>query len=171
MVKNTILGKGTEAFFDILRRVLKECNRTLKDNGLLVFTFHHNKKDAWTTVKRALFDSGFYVVATHPVRSEMEVSTHIRNVRAIEYDVVVVCKKATRKKSIPWDTFSFSNESYSRTKGVVERLMPRRLKKVDVTTIAFGKNLELSWEGSNSNLSFPNIIKKLVRSLMQLLKT
>jgi adenine-specific DNA methylase len=41
----------------------------------------------------ALHHSGLQVVAVHPVKSELGSSTHIREVRAIEYDAIIVCRK------------------------------------------------------------------------------
>lgn len=40
IVKNDRLGKTTDFFSQGLFRVFKECHRVLKDEGLLIFTFH-----------------------------------------------------------------------------------------------------------------------------------
>ena len=47
-----------------------EAGRRLRDAGIMAFTFHHNEDQAWIDVLRALFDAGYVLVATYPIRSE-----------------------------------------------------------------------------------------------------
>ncbi|MGI0016066.1 MAG: DNA methyltransferase, partial [Nitrososphaera sp.] len=54
IVKNDKLGKTMGFFNQGLRRVFVECHRILKDDGLLVFTFHHNKTWAWEGIAQLL---------------------------------------------------------------------------------------------------------------------
>jgi putative DNA methylase len=70
IVQNERRGKSADFFVDRLGRVFAECHRVLKDDGLLIFTFHHNQTWAWEGVARLLLRAGFYVSATPIVRSE-----------------------------------------------------------------------------------------------------
>jgi putative DNA methylase len=92
IVKNDKLGKTTNFFNAGLQRVFAECHRVLKDEGLLVFTFHHNKIWAWEGIAQRLLDSGFYVSATPIVRSEGKSGFHSSEGN-IRYDCVLVCRK------------------------------------------------------------------------------
>ncbi len=75
--------------------VLREAERVLKNDGLLVFTYHHSRKDGWASVLTALVDAGFRVTAAQPVKAEMSVATPKSRAREpIDVDVVLVCRKA-----------------------------------------------------------------------------
>ncbi|HEY9593378.1 MAG TPA: DUF1156 domain-containing protein, partial [Spirochaetia bacterium] len=56
------------------RRILTQCwteaYRILKPAGILAFTFHHKEDEPWVDVLRSLFDAGFYLEATYPIRSD-----------------------------------------------------------------------------------------------------
>ncbi|MFW9845360.1 MAG: DNA methyltransferase, partial [Candidatus Thorarchaeota archaeon] len=99
VIENRVQGKGEDEYLTGLTRVFSESNRVLKDDGLLVFTFHHKREKAWAAVLQAILNSGFYVTTIHPVRSEMKASTHLYDMSNIIYDMVIVCRK--RKGRIP----------------------------------------------------------------------
>ena len=77
-----------------LGNVFTECYRVMKDDGLLIFTYHHSHKDGWTSLVEALLGSGFSVINTHPVKSEMSVAMpKIQAKEPIQVDIIFVCKK------------------------------------------------------------------------------
>lgn len=77
-----------------LRAVFSECNRILKDDGLLVFTYHHSRDEGWVALAEAIIGSGFVVVNSQPVKSEMSVATPKAQTREpIQLDIVLVCRK------------------------------------------------------------------------------
>ena len=41
-----------------------------KPGGILAFTFHHSEDEPWVAVLESLFDAGFYLEATYPIRSD-----------------------------------------------------------------------------------------------------
>ncbi|QQG48407.1 MAG: DUF1156 domain-containing protein [archaeon] len=82
--------KGGAKFASDLARVLKECKRVLKDEGLIVFTFHHSNPVAWASLRRAISSAGLFVTASPVLRSEGKSGYRAGN---INYDVVVVCRK------------------------------------------------------------------------------
>jgi len=142
IVKNDKLGKTTDLFNQGLGRVFSQCHRVLKDDGLLVFTFHHNKTWAWQGVAQLLLDAGFYVSATPVVRSEGKSGFHSSKGN-IRYDCVLVCRK--RPSSSPHCDWPSLKES------ILEDAVlwaHRTLKsgmlisEVDVFTIVMGKTLE-----------------------------
>ncbi len=92
-IVNTGMEKGEEEYQALLAGVFKECARVLKDDGKLIFTFHHTKWRAWWTVLMALVESGFRVAASFPVMSEYKVNPHIRNKQSLDMDLVLVCQK------------------------------------------------------------------------------
>ncbi|MCS6863137.1 MAG: hypothetical protein NZT92_22755 [Abditibacteriales bacterium] len=72
----------------MLTSVFRECARVLKDEGRLIFTFHHTKWRAWWTVLSAIAESGFRVADSFPVMSEYKVNPHVRNKQALDMDLV-----------------------------------------------------------------------------------
>lgn len=92
-IVNDGMDKGEQEYQILLSAVFKECERVLKLDGKLIFTFHHSKWRAWWTVLMAIIESGFRVVDSFPVLSEYKVNPHIRNKQALEMDLVLVCQK------------------------------------------------------------------------------
>lgn len=85
-----------------LQGVFKECHRVLKDDGLLIFTYHHSRSEGWRALASAILGAGFVVVNSHPVKAEMSVATPKSQAKEpIQVDIVVVCKKAESVISRP----------------------------------------------------------------------
>ncbi|MHA2202351.1 MAG: DUF1156 domain-containing protein [Candidatus Hodarchaeales archaeon] len=105
IVKNPKIGKSDKDYQDGLKTVFAEINRVLKLEGLLVFTFHHKKLNAWASIIESLLENEFYITAVYPVRAEMKTSTQIRGKKSIEFDVIFVCRKRQREsETIEWET-------------------------------------------------------------------
>ena len=81
-------------FADKLKNVFRECHRLLKDDGILAFTYHHSRKEGWSSLADAIFGAGFRVVNSQPVRSEMLVATPKSQAKEpIQLDIILVCRK------------------------------------------------------------------------------
>ncbi len=144
VIENRYQGKGKEEFIDGLTRVFTESNRILSKEGILVFTFHHKRKEAWGALLRTVLDSGFYIVTTYPVRSEMKASTHLHDLENIVYDMILVC----RKKEVDGTSKSWKSIKSSISRSVQK--MVTQLEKegesptqADTFTMMLGKTLEL----------------------------
>ena len=87
---------SAEQFAAKLRAVFAECCRVLREDGLLVFTYHHSRMDGWTSLADAVVGAGFSLVNCHPVKSEMSVAAPKSQAKEpIQLDVVLVCRKQT----------------------------------------------------------------------------
>jgi adenine-specific DNA methylase len=93
IVANSRTGKGEEFFIESLTNVFKESHRVLKDDGELIFTYHHNENEAWGVILQALVDSGFTITGAYPVQSEMPGSMTISELENAEYDIVIFANK------------------------------------------------------------------------------
>ena len=81
-------------FAERLGAVWAECHRVLRDDGLLVFTYHHSRTEGWGCVFGALAGAGFVIVAAHPIKAEMSVATPKTQAKEpIDYDIILVCRK------------------------------------------------------------------------------
>ncbi len=85
----------SSAFYrEVLTAAWAESHRVLKPGGMLAFTFHHKDDEPWVEVLQSLFDAGFVLVATYPVRSdETKGDNAAFGAKAIEYDIIHVCRK------------------------------------------------------------------------------
>lgn len=54
----------------LLTQCWREAHRLLKPGGILAFTFHHSADEPWVAVLESLFDAGYYLEATYPIRSD-----------------------------------------------------------------------------------------------------
>ena len=90
------------------QRLLTSCwlegYRILKPGGILAFTFHHDDDEAWVAVLDSLFQAGFYLEATYPVRSDESKGENASfGSQKIEYDIIHVCRKRTEEpKPVSW---------------------------------------------------------------------
>lgn len=86
----------SEQFSTKLQSVFLECHRVLKDNGLLVFSYHHSREDGWVSVAAAVLKAGFRFVQAQPVKAEMAVAAPKLAAKSpIDLDVMLVCRKAS----------------------------------------------------------------------------
>ncbi|HVC92383.1 MAG TPA: DNA methyltransferase [Pirellulales bacterium] len=77
-----------------LEGVFRECHRILKDDGLLVFTYHHSRDEGWQSLAEAVLGAGFVVVNSQPVKAEMSVATPKSQAKEpIQFDIIVPCRK------------------------------------------------------------------------------
>ncbi len=91
IVLNDYFDEDTENFVLQISQVFKECKRVLKDDGIMVFTFHHSKEWAWSNLKDALNKSGFTATASQVIRSEGK--TGFKKSGNTGYDVCVIARK------------------------------------------------------------------------------
>lgn len=86
--------REAEAFSAALGRVLQECTRVLKPEGLLIFSFHHSRTEGWEAVGQAIIAANLGVVAAHPIKAEMAgASPKAQTDDPINYDAILVCKR------------------------------------------------------------------------------
>ena len=64
----------------------------LKPGAPLVFTYHHNKLDAYCAVGVAILDAGLVCSASLPCPAEMGGSIHIHGTSSSIIDTVFVCR-------------------------------------------------------------------------------
>ena len=87
----------------LLTQCWREAHRALKPSGILAFTFHHSEDEPWVAVLESLFDAGYYLEATYPIRSDETKGEGEFGSKTIEYDIIHVCRKRTEEpKPVSW---------------------------------------------------------------------
>ena len=56
--KEEVQDTDSSAFAEKLQAVFAECHRVLRDDGRLVFSYHHSREDGWTAVANAILALG-----------------------------------------------------------------------------------------------------------------
>lgn len=88
-------GRDHERFIQGLTEVFAECHRVLKPDGLMVFTYHHKRANAWMALAEAIKLSGFNVVNVFPMLSEGKSGFHSFD-GSLKWDEVMVCRPVER---------------------------------------------------------------------------
>jgi putative DNA methylase len=131
-------------FSDKLTAVFAECRRVLKDEGLLVFSYHHSREDGWTSVAAAVLNAGFKLVQAQPVKAEMSVAMPKLAAKSpIDLDVLMVCRKAAddRRPLMYPDAALAATEAAADGKIARFNRTGRRLSLNDVRIVVFSQAL------------------------------
>jgi putative DNA methylase len=155
---------NADDFAKKLGNVFKECHRVLKDDGLLVFSYHHSREEGWRSVAEAILQGGFSVVNAHPVKAEMSGSTPISQSNdPIQLDTLIVCKKAAFANSVIIQPQDVLDIAYTK----IERLKENgfKLSRGDEKTVLYGQALTLLKKPDQENVSivFPELITMLYK--------
>ena len=98
--ESEVQNADAKAFTEKLTLVLNETARVLKDDGLLVFTYHHSRWEGWRSVLSAVVKAGYEIVACHPVKAELSVATPKHQAKApINFDIIMVCRYGQARAS------------------------------------------------------------------------
>lgn len=90
---NKTLKRGLEHFTQGLSDVFSHYARALKPGAPFVFTYHHNKIEAYVPLVVALLDAGLLCTAVLPAPGEMEASLHISGTGSSVLDSVFVSRR------------------------------------------------------------------------------
>jgi putative DNA methylase len=123
-VVNPEQDKEAGSYREILSAVFRECHRVLKDEGLLVFTFHHGTAEAWDALAEALREAGFAIQRVWPVYAEMDVGVPIWGKESVKFDAVLVCRKGGAWGAIGagMETEALVNNVREEVRALVKRL-------------------------------------------------
>lgn len=133
---------------EFYRRILTDCwresFRILKPGGVLAFTFHHSEDAPWVGVLESLFDAGFYLEATYPIRSDETKGDGAFGSKLIEYDIIHVCRKRmTAPQPISWARLRRQiTDDVRRIKNLLSQHQKEGLPAADLQVIKRGKALE-----------------------------
>jgi len=149
IIENPTRGKSALDYEEGLAEVWKRCSKTLKDDNLMVFTFHHKEGSAWESLMESLFNAGFLIEAIYPIHGEAESSLHLMDKKGIAYDLIHVCRKRNdeiKSRSKSWA--GIRDEIRKRAREEIEKVEAgrygkERLAPDDVNIILIGKCLEL----------------------------
>ena len=128
----------------LLTQCWREAHRALKPSGILAFTFHHSEDEPWVAVLESLFDAGYYLEATYPIRSDETKGDGEFGSKTIEYDIIHVCRKRTEEpKPVSWGRMRREVMADVRQlQAMLENHAKEGLPAADIQVIRRGKALE-----------------------------
>ncbi len=104
--RSAVAAKATAEdtpFMNVIAGIFQESGRVLKrETGRLVFTFHNWDPNAWAELTIGLKTAGFRLMNAYVVISENPISVHIRNLRAIKHDTILVLSLDGEAESGKW---------------------------------------------------------------------
>jgi len=139
IVANSSANKDEEFFVESLANVFSECHRVLKQDGEMVFTYHHNENEAWSVILEALIRSGFTVTGAYPVQSEMPNNPHISDLDNAEYDILIYANKEQSDEEITLTELEQNLFFELQDMAAEERERHEDLSKADLGVILRGK--------------------------------
>lgn len=140
-----VMSAANAAYQQIMTDCWAECRRVMKDGGVMAFTFHHSADEPWMSILQSLFDAGWLLEATYPIRSdETKGEGGQFGSRKIEYDIIHVCRKRLEDpKPVSWPKMrQWVKAEMSRLRPLLESYKARGLQDADVRVILRGKALE-----------------------------
>jgi adenine-specific DNA methylase len=130
-----------DAFARKLGDVLAECQRVLKPDGILAFSYHHSRDEGWSSVLEALMRAGLRITAAHPIKAEMSVAQpKMLAKEPIDLDIILVCRKLAGSKGA-WDETGLWSAVEETAALQVKRLVDRGrgLSRNDVRVIVMAQ--------------------------------
>lgn len=122
----------------------REAHRVLKASGILAFTFHHSEDNPWVAVLESLFDAGFYLEATYPIRSDETKGEGQFGSQKVEYDIIHVCRKRTEEATpVSWARMRREVlQDVRQIQQLLQNHLKEGLPEADIQVIKRGKALE-----------------------------
>ena len=138
-------SENPDAFYQkVLMEAWSKARELLKDGGILTFTFHHSEDEPWVAVLESLFEAGFILEATYPIRSDYSKGDGQFGSQKIEFDIIHVCRKRIKEP----DTISWARlrrqimRDVRQLREIIEQHQHEGLGEADLQVIRRGKALE-----------------------------
>ncbi len=150
---------NADNFSSKLESVFRESCRVLKDEGLLIFSYHHSKDDGWISLIQAIIGGGFSIANCFPVKSEMSVAQPKNQAKSpINTDIIFVCKK-NRNTGMEREISSLINQATETAKAKFSKMVKAGLSLScnDLKITAYSETVK---DISNSN-NWEELIKEL----------
>jgi putative DNA methylase len=168
---NVNMGRDIVHFTEGISSTFRMAANRLKSGSPLVFTFHHNKIDAYVPLAVAILDAGLTCSASLPCPAEMGASIHINGTGSSVVDTVFVCRQ-TGQVPRRW-IVGTSTELANLIRKEIEALAVGGLKATqgDIRCISCGHmtrmavwNLRANWKQESTTAEKMNAVQSWYKS-------
>lgn len=143
VVGSTRSKKDHHQFKNLLAGVWRECHRVLKDEGRLVFTFHHSNLKGWSSLFLSLIEGGFVIEEVFPIIAEISYGPHVKKHHsAITHDIIFLCRKR-HDRMVPTTTEELYYKWEATYHDVLKKSHQNQLRKSDDFVIKMGTFLKV----------------------------
>ena len=172
IIVNSVRGKTQKDYEDGLRRVFSECNKKLKDNGFLIFSFHDKSVESWISILNSIDRSGFVLAKAYPLHAETRTGAHTSNKNSIALDIMLIC----RKKRLAYNralTYEAQHDiilkSYEETEEILNRLIniQAEITVPDVENIFISKYFSIA---NSLNISYQSVLSTCLDDVQNCVK-
>ncbi len=91
-------AKGVVEYGDLMAAAFGEIHRALRPGRWMTLVFHNTRADVWAAIQRGVEAAGFHVAAIQTLDKQHETFKQVTAEGAVGYDVVVNCRKETRRR-------------------------------------------------------------------------
>ncbi|MCU4799738.1 DUF1156 domain-containing protein [Halobacteria archaeon HArc-gm2] len=135
IVANPAEGKGASEFEEEIKQALDKIHQSLKQDGVLAFTYHHSGSESWGELLQALCDVGFEVTAAYPITADLD---QLVEGESVSFDIIIVARPAQEREPISWN--SLRREIYRTAQKTRTRLEENRdLSRGDIGVVEMGR--------------------------------
>ena len=156
---NSAHKQATNDYHAKMQEIFTECNRLIKNDGIMVVMFTHKRTDAWNALTLALMNAGFNITRTWPVKTEAESSIHIKDKAAARSTTLLVCRpKPEGEAHKPKDWATVQQLIAQAVKDDLENLAEYDLAPLDTQLASYGTALKIVSEnwGAQRGTANPN---------------
>lgn len=170
IIVNKVKNKTHETYSDGLKNVWSECNRVLKNDGVMAFTYHDKNIEGWKSIYKSLSDSGFQITITYPIHSESRTGAHTSSKESIAFDMFLVCNK--KQKNIKLSDNEIIDNVMNKLTDRIKRLnkINAELTKPDISNIFISlliSEISLSENDSSKGLNRFNNLYENNKTLLE----
>ncbi len=141
---NEIKGMTKKIFIKKLCCCFKEVKRVLKKHAPLILTYNNSSPEGWQVLFESLIQSGFYVIKTYPIHTELRAGLIDNRRDKMNYDLIIVAKTINKhKKNQKIYINDFIDKVESEFKETYENLNDNNLALLDMLLIKVGKAFEI----------------------------
>ena len=135
IVVNPAANKGDKEFESELEHAFSKIQDALKDDGALVFTYHHSSSESWGELLESLCNVGFEITATYPISADIN---KFMEGEMVSFDIIVVARPSANRTSTSWN--SLRRNIYRTARHTRRQLEENReLSRGDIGVIEMGE--------------------------------
>lgn len=142
------LGRRKKELADLdyeakMTAIFGECNRVLRNDGVLSVMFTHKRSEAWDTLGMSLLQAGFTIETSWPVNTESESSLHQANMNSAASTIMLVCRKRMPDPANKTFLDDIEAEVRAAVRGAAERFRGYGIEGVDLMLSTYGPALSV----------------------------